>query len=221
MRVLQAKRRQAGFVQNLLLPGLILLGLVVAGLAMLSGSAGTDTTADRELMSASIALSQGVKLQGALERATGDGVITRATGEIDLVNTLQASSIMPQAQFPVPPAELLTAASSWRYSQGVLAAENAEASPAQVGTVLADDVMYLPNITARGCAAINFRLFGSPNVLAGGVYLPGGGLVTNASVKAAANMITDANMKKEAREGCVALDGSASNFVYYKVVGVH
>lgn len=213
-------KAQAGFIQNLILPGLILLSLVVAGIVLLAGNAGPDARNDQALMDGSVIIAQGVKLQGALERAVGDGVITRATsGDIDLAATLMASSIMPAAGFPVPPSAALTQASVWHYAQTVYQAKDAQAAAGDLGSSAQDDVMFLPHLSPGVCAAINFRLFGSTTLIPAGGYVPGGGFVTGADIQGA-NLVVPAIRQVGMQEGCVSLDGSSSDFVYYKVTGI-
>lgn len=80
---------QRGFVHAFIIPGLIVLGVVIAGIAWLSRGDRMHTRPDEENIQAMVIISQAVKLQGALERATGDGIITRdAVGIIDLNATL-------------------------------------------------------------------------------------------------------------------------------------
>ncbi len=211
---------QRGFVQNFILPGIVVLGVVIAGIAWLSGTASTGTAPDQENMNAMVVLAQGVKLQAALERATADGVITRgATGVIDLEATLQQSPFMPKASFPVPPAAALAVPSAWGYAQRHLRAFDAQTTPQPVGTDAPDDVIYLANLTAGVCAGINFRLFGTSTVReADGSYATEGRLSLNDGVVEGARGKVPASAASAAREGCVV---SGSSYAYYKVVGVH
>lgn len=213
-------RAQAGFIQNFIIPGIILIGLVIAGIAMLSNGAGTNTQADKDNVNAGVIITQGVKLQSALERAIGDGVITRtATGNIDLTATLQASSIMPTALFPAAPADALATASSWSYAQGLYQVKDAQATAADVGSSAADDVMFLPNVSATVCASINYRLYGGSSAFSG-AYAPGGGFTTGSDIQGPSAVVPAGN-QVSAREGCVSLDGSTVSYIYYKAIGVH
>lgn len=215
------RRNQSGFVQNFILPGVIILGVIISGIAWLSRGDHMNTKPDQENVHAMVILSQAVKLQGALERATGDGIITRnSVGVINLENTLMQSSIMPRAAFPQPPADALTSATQWGYAQGYLRAYDAQASAKPIGSEAPDDVIYLTNLTPGVCASINFRLYGTDTRLSDdGRYVVNGNLSLSGTSVEGANGKVPVEKEASAREGCVRFNGSG--YAYYKVVGVH
>lgn len=211
---------QRGFVHAFIIPGLIVLGVVIAGIAWLSRGDRMHTRPDEENMQAMVIISQAVKLQGALERATGDGIITRdAVGIIDLNSTLMKSSIMPRAGFPVPPANAFTKPAQWAYAQGYFRAFDAKASPDPIGSDAPDDVIYLLNLTPGVCASINHRLYGTDTRLTdAGTYDVEGGFSLSANTIEGAHGRVPGYAEGSVREGCVR---SGSGYAYYKLTGVH
>lgn len=216
------KRRnlQRGIVHAFIIPGLIVLGVVIAGIAWLSRGDRMHTRPDEENVQAMVIISQAVKLQGALERATGDGIITRdAVGVIDLAATLMQSSIMPRAGFPVPPDSAMTKPAQWAYAQAYFRAFDAKSSPDPIGTEAPDDVIYLLNLTPGVCASINYRLYGTDTRLTeGGAYDVDGSLSLAANTIEGARGRVPSYAEGSVREGCVR---SGSGYAYYKVTGVH
>lgn len=215
------RQKQLGFVHNFIIPGIVVLGVIISGIAWLTRGDHMNTKPDQENVQAMVILSQAVKLQGALERATGDGIITRsAVGVINLENTLMQSSIMPRAAFPQPPAEALTDTTQWAYAQNHLRAYDAQASAQPIGSEAPDDVIYLANLTPGVCASINFRLYGTDTRLTDdGRYLVNGNLSLSGTSVEGANGKVPSSKESSAREGCVKFNGSG--YAYYKVVGVH
>lgn len=214
------RKKESGFIQNFILPGLILIGVVVAGIAMLSSGASSDSSTDRTRMAVDVLMSQGVKLQSALMRAIAGGVIPGSlSGDVDLAATLMTSPIMPASDFPVPPEVAVATGQDWHYAQRLYRVRNAAAAPADIGSSQAEDVMYVVGVRKEACAFINARLYGSSSLVAGN-YAPGGGMVTGSTITGPSAMASGA-AADAAREGCVAEDGSTTSYVYYKVIGEH
>lgn len=214
--------RQRGFIQNFIIPGIVVLGVVIAGIAWLSRGDRMHTKPDEDNVQAMVIIAQAAKLQGAIERATGDGAITKsAKGVIDLSATLMQSTIMTLASFPVPPESALASpGTQWAYAQGHFRTFDASASPAAIGTDEADDVIYLVGLTPGVCASINFRLYGSNTLLTdSGSYDVQGSLSAGSQVIEGAHGKVPEINESSTREGCVK--HVSAGYAYYKIVGVH
>lgn len=213
------KFSQSGFIQGFIIPAIVLLGILLGGFLWLNAGTQYDVRGDEASMDAGLILVQSSKLTAAIERAIADGIIQPATvGAVDLNATLVVTNVLPAVNFTVPPARGLTSAASWQYVQGVYRAKDAQGAPADVGSSQPDNVIFLPNVEMRVCARINNKLFNSSSVTVSG-YAPGGSFATGAGITGPAAVVP-ALQQAGATEGCVPLDGSATNFAYYKIIGV-
>lgn len=214
-------KAQQGFIQNFILPGLIVLGAVITGILWLAHS-DTSTSADQDSMSAMVIIAQAAKLQTGIDRAVADGTITHdLTGVVDLETTLMQSAIMPQAAFPTPPALALLRPATWSYAQRYFRVLDARESSGDIGTAALDDVVYLPHLTAYVCAQLNYRLHGSSTLLEsdGSYRVTGVFDMGDAQIQGANNRVAP-NRASQFREGCVRNAGWG-DYVYYKTIGVH
>lgn len=211
---------QQGFLQNFILPGLVVLGIVVAGILLLVRGADMTAKPDQANMTAMVIISQSVRMQSAIERALADGVITRdAKGVIDLHQTLLQSSIMPLAAYPAVPADALTQPADWQFAKEHFRVFDAQAMPRDLGTTRADDVVFLPHVTAAVCAHINYRLHGGDSLTSAGHYAVDGDLLEGEQrIEGARNRVT-LGTERLFREGCVRMN-RAADYVYYKVMEV-
>lgn len=230
-------RKQQGFIQNFIIPGVILLGVIVAGLAMLSSSPSSSTEGERVSMMATAIIGQGASLTGALQRAEGDGGIARAPASLYYYKPAEDSSSIPavnrlltplvDARFvdapPSLPAEISKAAVSYSgiyaYNKYQVAAKDGLGS--DLGTATADDVLYIGlgthvggDILEKVCYRINAKLHGSPPNGSAGQPSGSG---TAAGWYAAVPTLTGANGVRGASEGCFIAAGDNS-VVYYKVI---
>lgn len=214
-------RMPSGVIQISLLPGLLLLALVIAALAILSKLRSTAPDAAASNMQAMAILVQGSSIQTALIRARGDGVIDpKASGIVNLGATLMTTPLMTKDIFPQPPAQALSRNSQWVYAQQHFQTLDAQAPPMDLGSEAKDDVLYLPHLTAVACAHINHRLFGASTRLdPKGRYPVTGHLDETAQRITGPHGLVGANSEAAVKEGCVAY--SDSSYTYYKVIGVN
>lgn len=213
------RKAQAGFIQNFIIPGIILIGVVIAGIAMLSGgNGGTDTSNEQASMTANAVIAQSLTLSSAINRAEGDGAIPSAATVYDDATATTLSSVLVTTGYipgtlPAPPANSQSVSGPWAYSKGAMIVTDAQAVPSNIGSAVADDVLYLDNVTEAVCRRINNKLYGTSTALAAA---PVGSFAALAVANASAN-VADVNRQRGASEGCVA-HGAA--FAYYKVVNI-
>lgn len=204
-RSLGARKAQAGFIQNFIIPGIILIGVVIAGIAMLSSGSSTNTDNEKASMLANVVMAQSLSVTGAIQRAEADGAIgASATGLQDLNASLVAPKYIATGSMPQLPPELGSA--DWAYTKGDFAVK---AAGADIGGAAADDVLRVvvgatdSNVAKAVCLRINNKLYGSSTLA---THAPGS-LATGGTSDATAGGV----------EGCAT---SGTNFVYYKVVNV-
>lgn len=213
-------KAQRGFLQNFILPGLIVLGIVVAGILLLVRGADMSAHPDQSNISAMVIISQSVRMQGAIDRALADGVITRAAkGVIDLSQTLMQSSIMPRAAYPTVPADALTQPADWQFAKSYFRVLDAQSTPQDMGTQAPDDVLFLPHVTASVCAHINYRLHGGDSLISNGNYAVAGDFLEGEARIEGAKDRAVPGQERLFREGCVRLN-RAADYAYYKVMEV-
>ena len=212
------RKSQGGFIQNFIIPGIILIGVVIAGIAMLSGgNGGTDTTNEQASMTANAVIAQSLTLAGAVNRAEGDGAIPTAAVATSYTDATLSAKLVDTGYIPgtlpAPPANSQPsgATEKWTYSKKTHVVTDAQAAPANIGTAAEDDVLYLDNLTKAVCLRINNKLYGT--VTTG---TPTGSLAAATIANAAAN-VADTNRQKGATEGCV---GSTAGYAYYKVINI-
>ncbi|GBG14615.1 uncharacterized protein NMK_2214 [Novimethylophilus kurashikiensis] len=213
------KKRQAGFITQFIVPGLLLIGVVLTTMFLVGGPQYQDNQT-KAGMDAKTILGQAVTMKMAVDRAMADGLITpNFVGEVNMNATLLTSKILPGSTLPLPPTTAQLSVSPWQVSTGVIRATDAQSPAGDVGTTAGDDVLYLQNLTADICGRINNMLYGSPAYMSTG-YAPGGNFVAGSTVSAPAAIIPAA-AQATAKEGCVPNAGSTTSFVYYKVIGIH
>lgn len=214
------KRAQAGFIQNFIIPGIILIGVVIAGIAMLSSGSSTNTSNEKASMLSNAVMAQSLTVTSALQRAEADGAIASTSPQTlttaNLTTALVGGQYIASGSLPVMPSDL-TGAGTWSYTKGVLEAKDAQATPADIGSATKDDVLQVAlgavsvgSVAEAVCLRVNNKLYGSPTV--SGTTI--GGSLGAALVDAPSSAVTG---KVGASEGCVS-DGT--NYVYYKVVNV-
>lgn len=204
-----ASLKQAGFIQNLIIPGIILIGVVIAGIAMLSSGSSTSTDKEKASMLANAVMAQSLSVTSAIQRAEADGAIpaTTAATSVTLTNALVTNKYI--SNLPTLPTDL--ANNAWAYDKNYAEIKN---STGDIGAVNADDVLRIEladngtaGLAEMACQRINNKLFGTPS--------------TDAP-PAVASMLTGAAGALtvgtgSGAEGCVK-DGT--KYAYFKVVNV-
>jgi enamine deaminase RidA (YjgF/YER057c/UK114 family) len=211
-RPLAARRKQGGFIQNLIIPGLLLMGAVIAVIALASNSSSsTDTSKEQSAVYASAILSQGVTIKEAAQRALADGI-----SNDDLVASVGLAVLATNSYIsgtvPTPPkgAEVTGQSPAWSFSKTLVATD---AAAANIGTAAADEVVMLDKLNKNVCIRINNKLYGESVLKANDAAI--GTAIAAAAVSAP--IIADVNRQGGASEGCVP-SATAGQYTYYKIV---
>lgn len=207
--------KQKGFIQNLIIPGVILLGIVIGAFALMSSSSSGGGEKEQASVQAAQILAQGVVLKEAIQRANGDGV-PMATVAGDLTAQLITAGYVA-GSLPVPPAgsQVAGAGAVWSLSTATIALTDNQATPVDLGTTAKDDVLLLTGLTKEVCVRINNKLYGETIVKANDAAI---GTAAAAAAITAPIIATSANatqLKVGTPEGCVP---GATNYTYYKMV---
>lgn len=202
-----SRKSQSGFIQNFIIPGIILIGVVIAGIAMLSSGSSTNTDNEKASMLANVVMAQSLTVTGAVQRSEADGAIgAAATGAQDLDATLVAPKYIATGSMPKLPPELSSAA--WSYVKNDVAIK---ALGLDIGSVAADDVLRVTvgsdDAAKAVCLRINNKLYGTSTLATRSLASIGSLTTDGGSLDATAGGV----------EGCAT---SGANFVYYKVVNV-
>lgn len=210
------RKRQSGFIQNLIIPGLLLLGAVVAVIALMSNSSsGTDTTKEQASLYTASILTQGVTMKEAAQRALADGVsasdldadaATPGTLQVLLDNKYIASGALPT---PPKGAEATGTTPAWVF----VVRRTKDAAGNDLNTAAADEVLMMANLNRDVCLRINNKLYGETVIKANDAAM---GTALAATI--AAPTVTLAANQAGVAEGCVKGDSTYTNYVYYKVV---
>ena len=209
MRKLQrtASPRQAGFIQNFIIPGIILIGLVIAGIAMLSSGSSTNTDNEKASMLANVVMTQSLTVTGAIQRAEADGAIGAAAGVQDLTVSLITPKYLTMGAMPTLPPELASAA--WVYTKADF---GVKASGADLGTTAAEDVLRVTlgadNVAKATCLRINNKLYGTSTLL------------TRTAAQIGLIITPDFGTKDATAGGTEGCATSGANFIYYKAVNI-
>lgn len=207
-------KRQAGFIQNFIIPGLILIGVVIAGIAMLSSGSSGNADNERASMLANTVMGQSLSVAQAIQRAEGDGAIPPATAStaVDLTSAGALVTGRYMITAPALPAEITSGA--WTYMKAHTRVQAGAA--VDLGTASADDVLKIPlnGALAQGtCLRINNKLFGTSTLPA--TTVGSGNLTVAASTVGG---VTGA--PAGATEGCIQDTGAASAYTYFRAVNV-
>ena len=206
-RGFNAKSAQGGFIQNLIIPGIILIGLVIAGIAMLSSGSSTNTDNEKASMLANVFLSQGMTMATAIQRAEADGAIPpSASVGVNLTTSLVTPNYL--SSLPVAPAD--AGGGSWVYNKMHVVAA---AGGSTAGTAAADDFVRVPLGTALAeavCLRINNKLFGTSTLVG---TAPG-----TDDLSATIAGVTGAPVG--AIEGCMKDSNNSNAYTYYKLINV-
>lgn len=205
--------RQSGFIQNFIIPGLILIGVVIAGIAMLSSNTGGNSDNERASVIANSVMGQGLSIAAAIQRAEADGAIPAATVATPV--DITGAGVLVTGRFMVAGAVLPAEAggSAWLYKKvhSLLLA-----SAVAVGTNAEDDMLFVPITGAAAeaiCLRINNRLYGTstlPGTVTGSGNLTTAGMTNNG--------VTGAPVG--ATEGCVIDVGNASAYTYFRAINI-
>lgn len=206
--------KQRGFIQNLIIPGVILLGIVLGAFALMSSSSNGGGEKEQASVYAAQILAQGVVLKEGIQRANGDGIpVATIAGDLQ-ANLVTAGYVT--GTLPAAPAGSQSTATAWSLSSGAIALTDGQATPADLGTSAKDDVLLLTNVTRDVCIRINNKLYGETIVKANDAAI---GTTATATAIAAPN-ITSSNatqLKVGTPEGCVP-GAAASTYTYYKMI---
>lgn len=213
-----ARARQAGFIQNFIIPGIILIGVVIAGIAMLSSGSSTNTDNEKAGMLANVVLTQSLTVTGAIQRAEADGGITSASTSAEAMTALTAAKYM--GTLPTLPPDL-TAAGTWGYDQtATLLAKGS--GGADIGSAAADTVLSVKlgadtsgGVAEAVCLRVNNKLYGTSTSIVAASVAAAVGLKSATEVKPPVSV--GSTISVGGSEGC-AKEGT--NYVYYKVVTV-
>lgn len=208
----QHMKKQGGFVQNFIIPGLVLLGLVIGAIAYMSSGSSTNTDNEKYSMVANNALTQGITLASAIQRAEADGAITVAdTTVLDtaaLTTRLVNTKFITSGAMPDMTSELVGA--TWSYKKADFAVK---AVGADIGSAAQDDVLRVvlgdSDAAKAVCVRINNKLYGSSTLLSHATAAGVGALAADGGTKDA---------KVGGTEGC-AIDADGK-LAFYKVVNV-
>ncbi len=206
-------QKQRGFIQNLIIPGLVLIGVVLAGLAVVSASNNTNVDAmpERAALRAQRVMWEGVQITDAIKRAEADGAIPNTQGFADVSNTgpLVAGKYLGQ---PVAAIDGLSGSGSLTYSKHDY---QVQAGGADLGTPTFDDLFWRTiggdELAAAVCQRINNRQHGTGIGL---VWVGGHNYNVWGSVLAGV-----AGGKPGVPEGCV-IDFQSGMYSYYRVVNI-
>lgn len=205
LRQISAPRKQAGFIQNFIIPGILLIGAVIAGIAAMSSSSSTSVDNEKAAMSASAVISQGLTVTSAIQRAEADGSISTAAAVMataDLKTALIDTKYLAGAAMPSPSTE--SGATSWSYDKKHLVVGS-------VGTTDADDVLYASLGTSAMSKAMCLRV---NNKLHGTSSLPS---TTIGGAMDAASLTQPTGAAVGATEGCI---DNAGDYTYFRVINV-
>lgn len=207
-------KKQQGFIQNLIIPGLILLGIVIGAFALMSNSSPGGADKEQAAVHAAQILAQGISLKEAIQRATADG-IPAASIAADLKATLVTPGYVA-GSLPSAPAGSQGTATSWAFSTNTIVLTDNDATPLDLGTAAKDDVLLLDKLTKEVCIRLNNKLYGETILK---------DLDTDIGTKAGAAAIaaptigtspSATQLKKGTPEGCVP--SAVSGYTYYKLV---
>ena len=200
-------RNQAGFIQNFIIPGIILIGLVIAGIAMLSSSSSTNTDNEKASMLANVVMSQSLNITAAIQRAEADGAIgAAATGAQDLTVSLITPKYLAMSALPTVSG---LASAVWTYTKADF---GVKAAGTDLGTTAAEDVLRMTlgsdNVAKAVCLRINNKLYGSSTLL------------TRTAAQIGLIITPDFGTKDATAGGTEGCATSGANFVYYKAVNI-
>lgn len=210
MRQMNLPNRQAGFIQNFIIPGIILIGVVIAGIAMLSSGSSTNTDNERASMLANVVVTQGLTVTTAVQRAEADGALAAAGDAAARNAALVNGRYITSGAMPTLPPDLASAG-AWGFEVGVFQAVGS--AGADIGSGTKDDVLVIElgpqtdGMTEAVCLRINNKLYQSSTVT-------GTAVGTYAAAKLTAPTGTNS---ATGAEGCV---GNGTDLFYYKVVNV-
>lgn len=218
MPTLPSRKSQSGFIQNLIIPGIILIGIVIAGFASLSGGSGsTNTSNEQASMTANAVLTQSMTLATAISRAEGDGTIINVVAPTDIALSTLVTAGYVTGSLPSAPPNAQSVVTAWEYAKASAPAKDAAAVPANLGSAAGDDILYLDKLTDAVCRRINNKLYTTGTTAAAvGTFTIAAGVPT--VVTNAQGNVLDANRQTGAAEGCLA--NSGGGFTYYKVLNI-
>lgn len=201
--------KQAGFIQNFIIPGIILIGIVIAGIAMLSSGSSTNTDNEKASMLANVVMAQSLTVTGAIQRAEADGAIGAAdTGVQDLNLSLVQPKYIATGAMPQLPPDLNNA--DWSYTK---AAFPVKAAGADIGGTADDDVLQVSvgpkgsDLAKAVCLRINNKLYGTSTLSSR----------TDASI---GSLVSDGGSLDATAGGAEGCATTASDYMYYKVVNM-
>jgi len=156
-------RNQTGFIQNFIIPGIILIGVVIAGIAMLASNSGnSDLSNEKAAMEANALLGQATALRAAIERADADGGIPDTPQEYSAVSGTTLSDLLVGGKYVTALPQVSAAAAphgaQWAFYRGQVRAYYPDSS--DVGTSGADDVLVVSGLDSKVAARINNKLHG-------------------------------------------------------------
>lgn len=207
--------KQKGFIQNLILPGLVLLGAVIGSIALLTNSSQGGTDKEQAAANAAGILSQGILLKDSVQRAMTDGIPASTIASslsAALVGKGYIVGVLPSA-----PAGSQVNSTPWVFSNGTYQVKDSQDAAAELGTTAKDDVLTLANLNKDTCIRINNKLYGESIDKAADANI---GVATTATGITGPVIATSSNaaaLKVGNGEGCVP-DGAGA-YTYYKVVG--
>ncbi|GBG14614.1 phosphomannomutase [Novimethylophilus kurashikiensis] len=216
MRKNAKSRHQAGFIQNFIIPGIILIGVVIAGIAMLSSGSGTNTDNEKASMMANAVIAQGLTVTSAVQRAEADGAITGAQSAAGLSSVLVGAKYIASGSMPSLPSDL-GGGNAWVFDNTTKAQGS---TGTDIGSALPDNIITIPlgahtvgSAQEATCLRINAKLYSTSTV--SGTAASVGSLTTGGTVKPPVSAASTA--AATGTEGCVD-DGT--NYTFYKVVDV-
>lgn len=169
-------QKSKGFIQNFIIPGIIVLGVVLAGVAVFARPAESSASNEKAALLANVIISNGEVLTAALLRAELDNAtgvpVNSLYGRVDATNTsfdsMYRDTLVPGGYLtalPKLPASLPAAAYATRYSYANRYHSMEAADGTQIGTVELDSIVLIPlgsdDLSHAVCRRINARLLGT------------------------------------------------------------
>lgn len=207
-----SRRKQAGFMNALIMFGIALIVAMMAAWAIANRSSNTNSNTEQVKMSASVILKEASDLRDGFARALSDGINPSVITFDQTANTGLFQPTKGYASQQTTPIRAMDTAGTaanfvWNYNNAVkIKGIGADAS--------ADFVVTLGDLSLEVCERINNMLY---NIPMGTAPLAGVGTLANYTTLPAA---IDLSASLAGRDGktdlCVAT--SDSKYVYYKVM---
>ncbi len=209
--------KQRGFIQNLIIPGVILLGAVMAGMAYMSGSPKVGSDNEKASMMAAALITQGEHYATAVLRAEADGALAGLAGGsyYQLEGTPVVQNGYTSTQTARLPPGFMPGAARWIIARKTI---RGMANGSHLGTSAYDDMIFVhihsgEPLIKEICARINNRIAGTsldPNANPGQQNFQATNITNPGFTGAPTGTV----------HGCMKDLGVAGNQLYYRMVNI-